>query len=490
MIEGKNMPLLFRLAVTVLLCTSAVSSVSSAAEPSPRLNILLITADDMNYNSPGFTGNQLPGITPNLDRLASQSMWFVNAHVTAAVCQPSRSVLMTGRYPCRNGAMGFERIREDVPTLQEQLRAAGYLNGIFAKNSHLAPASKFCWDVNIGPEDLGMGRDPEKYYQHAKAFFAKARDTGKPFFLMANSQDPHRPFAGSEGESAPAGKRKRPREKDYPAPARTYQPDEIILPDFLPDLPAVREEVAQYYTSVRRCDQTVGEILRALKEAGREDDTLVMFLSDNGMAFPFAKTNCYLSSTRTPWLVRWPGKVKPDVVNREDFISGIDFMPTVLEAAGVPQPAGMDGRSFVPLLRGEKQDGRDRVFTTFHQTAGKGNFPMRALQDRHFGYVFNAWSDGQREFRNESYGSPSFKAMQAAAKTNPKVAGRVNYFLFRTKEEFYDYTTDPAALENLIDDPKYASDIARFRAEMLRIMRSIGDPQLADFEKLLNEKRR
>ncbi|HON68969.1 MAG TPA: sulfatase [Phycisphaerae bacterium] len=470
-------------AVLAMFCMLLPWACGARAAESSRLNILLITADDMNYDAPGFTGNKLPGLTPNLDRLASQSIWFVHAHVTIAVCQPSRSVLMTGRYPCRNGAMGFEPIREDVPTLQEQLRAAGYLNGILAKNGHLAPRHKFCWDVDIREDQLGAGRDPARYYEHAKAFFERARRENKPFFLMANSQDPHRPFPGSEAEDA----RRRNRPRNYPAPDRIYRPDEIIPPEFLPDLPVVRQEVAQYYSSVRRCDQTVGEILRALKETGREDDTLVMFLSDNGMAFPFAKTNCYLSSTRTPWLVRWPAKTKGGTVDREHFISGIDFMPTVLEAAGLPAPAGMDGRSFVTLLRGARQEGRDRVFTVFHQTSSRGDFPMRALQDHRFGYIFNAWSDGQLEFRNESRNSPTFNAMQAAASSDPKVAERTRHFLFRVKEEFYDYQADPAALRNLIDDPKHAADIARFRAEMLRIMRSIDDPQLPDFEQLVRQ---
>ena len=83
------------------------------------------------------------------------------------------------------------------------------------------------------------------------------------------------------------------------------------MPGFLPDLPNVRKEMAQYYSSAHRCDETVGEVLRALKESGLEDSTLVMFLSDNGISMPFGKSNCYLTSTRTPWLVRWPGKVKP-----------------------------------------------------------------------------------------------------------------------------------------------------------------------------------
>jgi len=163
-----------------------------------RLNILLITADDMNYDSLGVTGCKILGITPHIDKLASEGMRFVYAHVTVAVCQPSRSVLMTGRYPHRNGAMGFEPIREDVPTLQESLAAAGYINGIFAKVPHLQPEYKFKWNTVVKADQLGDGRNSKAYYEHAKAFFDKSLHAGHPFFLMANSQDPHRPFASPD----------------------------------------------------------------------------------------------------------------------------------------------------------------------------------------------------------------------------------------------------------------------------------------------------
>src|SRR5206468_10648753 len=118
----------------------------------------------------------------------------------------------------------------------------------------------------VGADDLGIGRDPKLYYQHAKEFFATARKEDKPFFLMANSQDPHRPFAGSDAEK---------RQGKFPGASRYYKPDEITVPGFLPDLPDVRKELAQYYTSAHRCDETVGQILRALKESGFEENTLV-----------------------------------------------------------------------------------------------------------------------------------------------------------------------------------------------------------------------
>jgi N-sulfoglucosamine sulfohydrolase len=432
----------------------------------------------MNWDAPGCFGGTAPDITPNLDRLAAEGKRFMHAHVTSAVCQPCRSVLMTGRYPHRNGAEGFEPIDLNVPTLQESLKKAGYLNGIFAKVGHLAPASKFPWDTIKRAQDLGRGRDAKLYDAAAREFFGRAARKGRPFFLMANSDDPHRPFHGSQQER---NKFKEQRET-IPAPSRVYGPDEVEVPGFLPDLPDVRKEVAQYYCSVRRCDDTVGAVLRALRESGHYESTLIMFLSDHGMAFPFAKTNCYLNSTRTPWIVVWPGRVKPGTVDTEHLISGIDFMPTVLEAAGLPLPAGMDGSSFLPVLQGESQPQRDKVFTEFHQTSARRRYPMRCVHDRRFAYIFNPWSDGQRAFRNESQSGLTFKAMQAAAETDPEVAARVKLFQYRVLEEFYDLENDPDALRNLIDAPDHAEERERLQAAMRDWLKRTKDPALEAFE--------
>ncbi len=212
-----------------------------------------------------------------------------------------------------------------------------------------------------------------------------------------------------------------------------------------------------------------------------------MFLSDNGMAFPFAKTNCYLASTRTPWIARWPGKTEPGTVDTEHFISGIDFMPTILEAAGVAGPGDMDGSSFLSLLTGGKQEGRDDVFTVFHRTAGQKDYPMRAIQDRRFGYIFNAWSDGETVFRNESQAGLTMKAMVAGAETDPRVADRVQVFLYRVPAELYDFENDPDALDNLVDDPAHGETRERLERRLLERMEETGDPLGKTFREFLRQ---
>ena len=222
--------------------------------------------------------------------------------------------------------------------------------------------------------------------------------------------------------------------------------------------------------------------MRALRESGLERDTLVMFISDNGMSFPFSKANCYMNSTRTPWIVYWPGVVEAGVIDDEHMISGIDFMPTILEACGIEKVKGMDGRSFLPILKGRKQDGRGRVFTTFHETSAKKRYEMRCLREKNWSYIFNAWSDGKTRFESESQAGASMKAMSEAAKKDKRLAERVNFFWYRTPEELYDLRNDPNELVNLAGLPEHKERQRKMRAEMLDWMTKTNDPILVSFK--------
>ncbi len=450
------------------------------AESTPRgPSVLLITADDMNWDSVGAWGCPV-GATPNLDALAAGGVRFELAHVNVAVCQPSRSAIMTGRYPHRSGGEGFFNLRRPgVPILPELLRAAGYRVGIIGKVGHSTPYAEFRWDLCLDMPQLGMGRNPAEYGRAAREFVREAREAGRSFFLMANSHDPHRPFFGNDRAEWYDGSTTPPAAE----PSRVFTPEEVTVPGFLEDLPEVRREMAEYYSSVRRCDDTVGAILDAVLEGGAWEDTLVIFLSDNGMALPFAKTNCYLHSTRTPWIVSWPGMIgaRAGAADCRHFVSGIDVLPTVLDAVGVETPPDVDGSSFLPVLRGEEAAGRDLVFTQFFQTAGRRNYPMRCVQDRRFGYIFNPWHDGRRAFRNESQAGRTMKAMRAAAETDPAIAERVRLFLYRVPEELYDFANDPDARRNLIGDADFAAEADRLRGELESWMERTGDPALEAF---------
>jgi N-sulfoglucosamine sulfohydrolase len=436
------------------------------------MNILLVTADDMDGATPGCFGGH-PAATPAIDRLAADGMRFNRAHVPIAVCQPSRSALLTGRWPHRNGAQGFEPIRPGVPVLTDLLRGAGYMCGILGKVEHLQPVARFGWDLVRTRDDLGVGRDPGAYAAAAAALFAEAGQQQRPWFLMANTHDPHRPFHDSEQERAMFDERQR---ACIPAPSKTFGPQDVDVPGYLPDLPEVRQEIAEYQGSARRCDDVVEALLVALDAAGQRDETLVVFLSDNGMAFPFAKANCYLQSTRTPLVVRWPGRTRPFSIDKQHFVSGLDLFPTLCEAARVQPPPDLDGRSLAPLIEGVDDAGRDHIVTTFHETSARQRFEMRAIQTGRRGYIWNHWSDGTRHYRAENMSGRTWSAMRDAADGDPALRARTEFYLHRMPEEFYDLDTDPHGLHNLIDDPNRAADIGDLRACLLDHLARTGDP--------------
>ncbi len=452
-------------------CLVTGNSLARATKSGSRkLNVLLFTADDMHRDSLGCFDGQVPGLTPNLDVFASQGMRFEYAHVNVAICQPSRGVLATGRYGHNSGVLGFMHTDRDIPTVMQTLRDAGYLTGVLGKVGHSTPKADYTWDFVHDQNELGHGRDPDIYYGFCKEFLTRCRREGRPFYFMVNSHDPHRPYH-IPGKPIKGAKE----------PSRTYTPDEVSVPGFVPDLPGVRKELSYYLNSSRRLDDTFGKTMQALKESGFEDNTLVMFLSDNGIAIPFAKCNAYLASTRTPWLIRWPGVVKQSAVDKEHFISGIDFFPTICEAIGLPVPPGLDGVSFLPLLKSKRQSGRDKVFTQIDMKAGGDAVPMRCVQDKRFGYIFNPWSDGTFWYRNNNEGL-TMNAMVEAATNDPYAAQRVNMFRYRALEEFYDLKHDPDCIHNLIDQPEYKNEVERLQSRLKEWMRKTNDFLLPAFE--------
>ena len=363
-------------ALLCLFLTAPVSVLASETMQTNRPNFLIIVADDMNYDSPGFAGGVAPDVTPNLDRLARESMLFTKAHVAVSVCQPSRQSMLSGKYPHRYGGVGFFPMAEGTPTVSAQLGKAGYLTAGLNKLWHTLPTEAFAWDLQGDQMDLGisghgMGRVPEALALGVTKAIRTAKEQDKPFFIVVNSDDPHRPFHGSAGEQGTFHEKM----QLIPAPSRVYSPDEVIVPRSLPDLPALRQDLAKYASSVRRLDDTVGACLQALRASGRARDTVVIFLSDNGIPLPFGKFETYLESTLTPLLVRWPGHIQAGRVDDRHLISMVDITPTVLELAGAPQIPDVDGRSLVPLMLGDQDvPWRDYVVTLRYEEIYYGIF--------------------------------------------------------------------------------------------------------------------
>ena len=462
--------------IIATLCSFSLSVSTWAQQTAPkkRLNVLMIVADDMNWDTPGCFGGAAPDITPNLDRLADEGIRFTHAYANISICTPSRSVILTGLYPRNNGAEGFQRIRPGTPNLPALLNAAGYLCGIVGKP--LRQQELFRWSTTYRWQGTGdenkWGRDPTVFRTFAKDFFTMSKTSQQPFFLMVNSHDPHRPFGG--------GKSTRPNEERTES-SRIFKSEEVRLPEILPDLPEVRKDFADYCTSVRRLDDMVGAVLDELASAKRVEDTIVIFLADHGMPFPGAKFNCYPDSLRTPLIVRWPGNVEHGTIDQTHMISTLDLQPTILEALRLPPTKVSDGRSFLSILRGEKQVNRDVVFGQFYHIHGGDALPMYSVLTRESAYVFNPWSDGKRRFVRLT--SRTFKAMQQEAKKNPTMAARVKHLQLRSVEEFYNLSNDPGCLANLLDNPKSNQKLNNLRGLLREWMVQIKSPALVALDK-------
>jgi N-sulfoglucosamine sulfohydrolase len=473
-----------------------------------RPNILFITADDMSFDSLGATGCPLPNISPNLDRLARDGLLIDHCHIANPVCGPSRAAFITGTWPQRNGMMGHYNQPPKwfgpspiTTNLPELLRApGGYYTGVICKN----PTAKG-WDFEANHLQTGLGRDPAKYQQITRQFIEAALKERKPFFLHANSMDPHEYWAGQDKETKAwidmmmggAVHEAYPNGKPYPDPQVTYSADQIPVPPCWPDNAAIRQDIVTYYNSVRRLDETVGAVLSALRASGQEENTLIVFLSDHGIGRAFAKWSLYPLGTRTPMIVKWPGVVRPGRRDGESVVSAIDLAPTFLQAAGVSVPDFMDGRSILDLVRDARpRERREKVFTSFdymnnypEQDARFPRYtrdladrfdnyrPMRAVHSTRYSYVWNGWADGKNEIPEEMSSHQAIRRILRATGHED----RARFETYRTREEFYDTSKDPGCLINLIDDPALAPQIEEFRAELLKTMEHTNDQETPNY---------
>ncbi|MCP4852889.1 MAG: sulfatase [Fuerstiella sp.] len=440
----------------------------------------------MNWDSLGCFGNSLKGVSPHLDKLASEGVRFEHAYVTIAICQPCRASIMTGRYPHGSGALGFDKINAGIPTLPETLRESGYYTAAIGKAVHTIPSRHgTAFDETYDMHELGYGRSPKRYREITSSAIDKAKADGKPFFLNVNMHDPHRPFANAPQEQ----REKNPKLWDgVPIVENPYKPEKVPLPGFLPDLPQVRMEMAEYYTSVRRCDEIIGEVLKVLDESGQADNTVVIFLSDHGIAVPFAKTNCWMHSNRTPLIIRWPGKTPKGEAIGEKMVNSIDLAPTILDIVGLSNLDSADGVSFRGLIDSQMTAegvGRDRVFVHLNYPFSRKSFAMRGVITTSDGYIWNGWANDKTKFSNESMSGRTFAAMQKAAGNHPLIARRVRHYLYRCPEELYDYVGDPDALDNRAGAPDAKHKLSNARASALRHMQRTNDPQLENYKAFL-----
>lgn len=446
--------------LTILLFSSAASS--GQAEQARRPDIVLVTADDLGLQLGCYGDRTVP--TPGLDGLAGEGVLFGNASITSALCSPSRSTILTGCYPHENGQFGLANeyaMRAGVPNLTQWLRQAGYFSAIFGK-LHVRPEKDFEFDAHYAKKFHVETLDVKKMAADVGDALRQAGD--RPAFLYINYFDPHRnPMAPKDSGFVD-------QYKGYPA--KLTKPEEVTPFPFQGfTTPNLRKRTAGYYNSVARLDAGIGLLVEELKAQGRWQNTLFIFLSDNGPEFTRAKTTCYEAGLQVPFIVKFPNDLaRGAVVNAP--VSSIDIVPTILQAVGVPTPANLAGESLEKVVVGA---GRSRsIFGEATASRAKyGLFPVRSIKDGQYKLIHNL---------QHAKGNPlrqlSDQAADEAAKTD--IPARSREALARLKNppeyELYDLAEDPYEFIDLGADPAKAEVIARLRRLLADWRSRTGDP--------------
>lgn len=454
-----------------------------AGRAAERPNVVMIISDDHGRDDIGAYGAKVVK-TPNIDALARDGLRFTNAFATTSSCSPSRATILTGRMNHNTGMYGLEHEEshfstfDDVQSLPVMLKDAGYRTARIGK-FHVAPKDVFAFDEvlseGLANQAVSLARSPVEMAQKTQRFIAAA---DKPFFLYFATDDPHRAFPFDIGDkpnsfgNKPGG---------YPHINEVaYRPQDVVVPPFLPDNPAVRDELAQYYQSISRLDQGVGALVRMLKAAGQYDNTIILYLTDNGVAFPGAKTTLYDAGLRAPLIMHLPGnKARGDVTDA--MVSLADIAPTLLELTGAAPPkAAMDGRSFAPVLVDPKVPGFDEIFAThsFHEV--QMYYPSRMVRTRRFKLIYNIASELTFPFAEDLLYASSW---DRRAGPQDKFGRRsVQALLHRPRFELYDVEADPDEVTNLADDPAYAAVKAQLIDKIKGFQTRTRDPWLRKWD--------
>jgi arylsulfatase A-like enzyme len=422
-----------------MVLTRAAAQAPSATRP----NIIVFVADDLGWRDLGVYGNS--GIrTPSIDRLARSGLRVVHAFGTSPQCSPSRISMLSARYP---HATGTEDLHMPLPDgeriLPSYIQWQGYFTGMMAK-THIGPLGdrQFQW---YSPETSAA----------LPGFLDSAGD--RPFFLWVGFHDPHRPYQRG-------------------AITRPHSPAQVRVPPYLADTPDTRADLAHYYDAIARMDGDIGRMLEILESRKLRDNTLVIFLSDNGAPFPREKGTLYDPGIRTPLILSWPGVIDPGSVFDLGLVSTLDLAPTIIEVSGGTPPKAMQGRSFRSLLT-DPQSYAGRTYVFSERNWHDCDEHQRAVRTTRFKLIrTDAYTELPLCTAADIGASPSFLALRARARAGRLTAAQKRLFEApRSRLELYDLAADPWEVRNVADDARYAKEVRELAGVLQEWMEQTGD---------------
>lgn len=419
-------------------------------------NIILIIGDDIGADDIGCYGNKEVK-TPNIDRIASEGLLFKNAFLSISSCSPSRSSIISGRYPHNTGAAELHTaMPPTIPLFPDELKKAGYYTAQAGK-WHMGNAVKRAFNtLHLAHKPNGDGGE-EKWIETLQN-----RPKDKPFFMWFASYDAHRPW----GENSFKGQN---------------DPDMISPPPYLANMEPTREDLASFYDEITRFDNFIGKVEEELKKEGVLDNTIIIIMGDNGRPFPRAKTRVYDSGMQTPLIVKWNKGTSRKGVQSESLLSSIDIAPTLLDIAGVKIPESFQGRSFAELFKNPELEFRKYVFSehNWHDFEAL----ERMLRTKDFLYVLNL----RPNLRNTAPGitpSPSLLDLRKLRDSGKLTDSQNDVFLTpRPSEELFDLKKDSIQLMNVASVPAYTGNLEKMREVMNQWRKETVDPDPGELTK-------
>ena len=457
-------------------------------------NILFAIWDDVSYPHVSAAGSKMVS-TPAFDRVASEGVMFRNAYAPAPGCSPTRAAFLTGRHiwMIEQGGTHASSFPQTYVSYQDLLEEAGYAVGYTGK-----PWGPGRWEKSgrtrnpAGPAFLERTSEPPfsgmRNWDYAGNFedFHERKPKGRPFSFWVGGSEAHRRF--EQGSWKKAGKRL----------------EDAEVPPFLPDVPAVREDLLDYAVEIEWFDSQVGRILDYLDAQGELDNTLVIFTSDNGMAFPRAKANLYDYGIHMPLAVRWAGEGRPGRTV-DDIVQFVDLTATIIDVAGVRHPGGasaLAGRGIRNILESEADGlvdaGRTRAYSgrERHSSSRWNNltYPQRSMRTPQHLYIRNfkprRWPAGapQKHLPGGELEEmhAAYHDIDASPTLTRLVEGREDdgvrqYFEWavgkRPAEELFDLAADPGCIDNLAGQAEHADLLSDLRDELDAYLRKTGDPR-------------
>lgn len=408
-----------------------------------RPNVVLLHGHDFGRWLPAYGMPSVPA--PALTEFARGATVFDNAHATAPLCTPARGSLFTGLSPHRNGLMGLTHhgwtYRPGVATLPEMLRPLGYHTALVGLQHEDHDATVLGFDEVCGlgflPRALPVADEAVRWLRE------RHRDgADEPFFLTVGMWEAHRPWP----------------EEDY----RHADPARVDVPGHLPDNEHTRADIAAFHGALRQLDEAMGRVLAAVGRNADPANTMVIVTTDHGAAFPGAKGTLYEPGTGVALLVRPPRSWGAAPARYRGLVSHLDIAPTLLEVAGAPPPAHLEGQSLVPALTGAPPDA-DRFLVT-QKTYHDGYDPIRAVRSLRHSYVRNLVPGPRLRLSRDLAESPTALGMDDA------------HLAPRPREELYDLAGDPFERVNLAESPEHAEIRAELAARLDDWMAAADDP--------------